>query len=148
MCRWTSRSKPNELRLTTSTALRIARYAEGVYAAIAVVLAFGVPFPPRGPGVVLFVHWIGTALLAGAICLRLGRPNRHVWYVAALLAAYVLVNAIVAIARLVGPESATLGRPGVLALTVGAALLVTQIVVATCLYEARALRTMTSPRHR
>ena len=131
--------------MTTNTALRIARYAEGVYAAVATVLAFGVQFPPRGPGVVLFVHWIGTALLAGAICLRLGRPNRQVWYVAALLSAYVLFNAVVAIARLVGPASATLGRPGALALAVGALLLATQVVVATCLYEARELRTMASP---
>jgi hypothetical protein len=137
--------------VTTSTSLRIARYAEGVYAAVAIVLAFGLQFPPRGPWIVLFVHWIGTALLAGAVCLRLGRPNRQVWYVGALLSAYVLVNAVVAIARLVGPESATLGRPGALALAVGALLLVTQIVVATCLYEARELRTMASPpsvRHR
>lgn len=131
--------------MTTSTALRIARYAEGVYAAIAIVLAVGVPLPPRGPGIVLFAHWIGTSLLAAAICLRLGRPNRQTWYVAALLSAYVLFNAVVAIARLIGPESTTLGRPGTLALAVGAVLLVTQIVVATCLYEARELRTMPSP---
>ena len=50
--------------MTTSTALRIARYAEGVYAAIAIVLALGVPLPPRGTGIVLFAHWIGTSLLA------------------------------------------------------------------------------------
>lgn len=131
--------------MTTSTALRIARYAEGVYAVIAIVLAFGIQFPLRGPAIVLFVHWIGTALLAGAICLRLGRPNRQVWYVAALLSAYVLFNAIVAIARLVGPDGSTLSRPGLLALAVGALLLVTQIVVATCLFEARELRTMAWP---
>ena len=131
--------------MTTSTALRIARYAEGVYAVIAIVLAFGIQFPLRGPAIVLFVHWIGTALLAGAICLRLGRPNRQVWYVAALLSAYVLFNAVVAIARLVGPDASTLSRPGLLALAVGALLLVTQIVVATCLFEARELRTMAWP---
>ena len=130
--------------MTTSTALRLARYAEGVYAAIAIVLAFGVPLPPRGPGIVLFAHWIGTSLLATAICLRLGRPNRQTWYVAALLSAYVLVNAVVAIARLIGQESDTLGRPGGLALAVGALLLATQVVVATCLYEAKELRTMPS----
>jgi hypothetical protein len=131
--------------LTTSTALRIARYAEGIYAVIAIVLAFGIQFPLRGAAIVLFVHWIGTALLAGAICLRLGRPNRQVWYVAALLSAYVLFNAIVAIARLVGPDASMLSRPGLLALAVGALLLVTQIVVATCLFEARELRTMAWP---
>ena len=131
--------------MTTSTALRIARYAEGVYAVIAIVLAFGIQFPLRGAAIVLFVHWIGTALLAGAICLRLGRPNRQVWYVAALLSAYVLFNAIVAIARLVGPDASTLSSPGLLALAVGALLLVTQIVVATCLFEAREVRTMAWP---
>lgn len=131
--------------MTTNAALRIARYAEAVYAAIAVVLALGLPLPPRGAGMALFAHWIGTALLAAAICLRLNRPNRQTWYVAAFLSAYVLFNAVVAIARLVGPESATLGRPGTLALAVGALLAVTQLVVAFCLYQSRELRTMPQP---
>lgn len=131
--------------MTTSGALRLARYAEAVYAAIAIVLAFGIPLPPRGPGLVLFAHWIGTSLLAAAICLRLGRPNRQTWYVAALLSGYVLFNAVVAIGRLIGPESAALGRPGTIALAVGAVVSITQIVVAACLYQARELRTMASP---
>ena len=130
--------------MTTTTALRIARVAEVVYAIIAVVLAFGMPLPPRGPGVVLFAHWLGTALLAGAIALRLGRPNRQTWYVAALLAGYVLFNAVVALARMLGPESAALGRPGVLAIGIGGVLWVTQIIVAGCLYQARELRAMPS----
>lgn len=128
--------------MTTTTALRVARLAELVYAIVAVVLAFGIPLPPRGPGMVLFAHWLGTALLAGAIALRLARPNRQTWYVAALLAGYVLFNAGVALARLLGPESATLGRPGLLAVGVGAILWVTQIIVAGCLYQAREIRTM------
>ena len=126
-------------------ALRIARYAEAGYAALALVLALGVPLPPRGQGIVLFAHWIGTALLAGAIALRLGRPNRQTWYVAALLAGYVLFNAVVALGRMLGPDAATLGRPTPVALTVGALLWLTQIVVAMCLYQARELRTMQSP---
>ena len=130
--------------MTTTTALRIARVAEVVYAIIALVLAFGMPLPPRGPGVVLFAHWLGTALLAGAIALRLGRPNRQTWYVAALLAGYVLFNAVVALSRMLGPESAALGRPGVLAIGVGGVLWVTQIIVAGCLYQARELRAMSS----
>jgi peptidoglycan/LPS O-acetylase OafA/YrhL len=144
MCGSTSRSKPNDDRVTTTTALRVARAAEVVYAVVAVVLAFGIPLPPRGPGMVLFAHWLGTALLAGAIALRLGRPNRQTWYVAALLAAYVLFNAGVALARLLGPESSSLGRPGVLAIGIGGILWLTQIVVAGCLYQARELRTMPS----
>ena len=134
--------------MTTALALRVARYAEAIYALVATILAFGLPLPPRGQGVVLFAHWLGTALLAAAICLRLGRPNRQTWYVAALLAGYVLFNAAVAILRLVGAESSALGRPTTMALAVGALLWLTQGVVATCLYHARALRTMPSARRR
>jgi len=130
--------------VTTAAALRIARIAEAVYAVVALVLAFSLPLPPRGTGLVLFAHWMGTALLAGAIALRLGRPNRQTWYVAAILAGYILFNAVVAIVRLAGPESNSLGRPATLALLVGGLLWITQVVVAACLYQARELRTMAS----
>lgn len=130
--------------MTTPLALRVARYAEAIYAVVATILAFGLPLPPRGQGVVLFAHWLGTALLAAAICLRLGRPNRQTWYVAALLAGYILFNAAVAILRLVSPESSALGRPTTMALAVGALLWATQALVAVCLYHARELRTMPS----
>lgn len=134
--------------MTTPVALRVARVAEGIYAIVAVVLAMSLPLPPRGQGVVLFAHWIGTALLAGAICLRLGRPNRQVWYVAALMAGYILFNAVVAIVRMVGPDAGALGRPATVALVVGALLWATQVVVAVCLYQLRELRTMPSPHTR
>ena len=126
-------------------ALRIARVAEAAYAALAFVLAMGLPLPPRGPGIVLFTHYIGTALLAAAIAFRLGRPNRQTWYVAALLAGYVLVNAVVAVARLVSPDAGSLGPLTALTFAVGALLWLTQIVVAVGLYQARDLRTMASP---
>ena len=135
--------------MTTAHALRVARYAEALYAVVAVVLAWSLPLPPRGQGVVLFAHWLGTALVSAAICLRLGRPNRQTWYVAALLAGYVLFNAVVAIARLAGPQASALGRPTAAALVVGSVLWVTQAIVAVCLYHARELRTMqTAPRRR
>jgi hypothetical protein len=128
--------------VTTAVAIRIARYAEVAYAVIAVMLAFGLPWPPRGQGIVLFSHWVGTALLAAAIALRLRRPNRQTWYVAALLSGYVLFNAGVAILRLVGAGAVDFARPTALALAVGGVLWITQAVVATCLYHARELRTM------
>lgn len=130
--------------MTSPPALRVARYAEGLYAVIALVLAVGLPLPPRGQGVVLFAHWIGTAVLAAAIAFRLGRPNKQTWYVAAILAFYVLFNAAVAIVRMVGPDAAALGRPTWQALGVGGVLWLTQVVVAACLYQARELRTMPS----
>lgn len=128
--------------MTTKTALRTAQFAEAVYALIAGGLAFGIPLPPRGPNVVLFAHYLGSALLAAAIVLRLRRPNRQMWYVAALLSGYVLFNAAVAIIRLLGPQRDSLGRPGVAALAVGGTLWAAQAVVAYCLYAAREIRTM------
>jgi hypothetical protein len=128
-----------------ATALRVARAAEGAYAIVALVLAFGLPWPPRGQGIVLFSHWLGTALLAAAIALRLGRPNRQTWYIAAILSGYVLFNAAVAVLRLVPASSDSLARPNALALGIGAVLWVTQAIVAVCLYSARELRTMPGP---
>jgi hypothetical protein len=93
---------------------------------------------------VLFAHWIGTAVLAAAVSFRLGRPNRQTWYVAALLCGYVLLNSIIAVARLLGPEAAALGRPAAVSLAVGALVTITQIAVGVCLYQARELRTMPS----
>jgi hypothetical protein len=125
-------------------AIRIARYAEVAYAAIALVLALGLRLPPRGPDTVLFAHWIGTSVLAAAISFRLGRPNRQTWYIAALLCGYVLLNSVIAVVRLLGPEAAALGRPAAVSLAVGALVAITQIVVGICLYQARELRTMPS----
>ncbi len=132
--------------MTTEVALRTVRIAEAVYAVIALVLAFGMPLPPRGPAVVLFSHWLGTSLLAAAVAVRLGRPNRQTWYVAALLSGYVLFNAVVAIVRLVGPASSDLGQPAMLALAIGSLLWITQAVVAAGLYQARELRTLATRR--
>jgi hypothetical protein len=131
--------------VSLATALRVARAAEGAYAIVALVLAFGLPWPPRGQGIVLFSHWLGTALLAAAIALRLGRPNRQTWYIAAILSGYVLFNAAVAVLRLVPASSDSLARPNALALGIGAVLWVTQAIVAVCLYSARELRSMSGP---
>lgn len=129
------------------TAVLVARVAEAAYAALALVLALGLQWPPRGAGVVLWAHWLGTAILAATIAVRLGRPNRATWYVAAILSGYVLVNAIAAIVRLVATQAGDPGRPGVAALAVGAVLWTTQLGVAVCLYLARDIRSMgPSPR--
>ena len=135
--------------MTRDAALRILAPAEAFYAMVALVLAFALPLPPRGPGIVLFSHYLGTALLAGAIALRVRRPNQQMWYVAALLSGYVLFNAVVAVWRMLGPQAAALGRPGTIALAVGGFLWATQILAAFCLYAAREIRTMpNAPRRR
>jgi hypothetical protein len=147
-----SRSSPDDGEsgaVTKDAALRILGFAEALYAMVALVLAFALPLPPRGPGIVLFSHYLGTALLASAIALRVRRPNRQMWYVAALLSAYVLFNAVVAVWRMLGPEATALGRPGTIALAVGGFLWAAQLLAAFCLYSAGEVRTMPSaPRRR
>ena len=135
--------------MTKDAALRILAAAEAVYAMVALVLAFALPLPPRGPGIVLFSHYLGTALLAGAIAIRTRRPNQQMWYVAALLSGYVLFNAAIAVWRMLGPDASALGRPGTIALAVGALLWATQALAAFCLYSTREIRTLpNTPRRR
>jgi hypothetical protein len=108
---------------------RIARMAEAAYGAVALFLGMGLPFPPPRPELATWVHWIGSGALALAVAWKLGKPNRAVWYVAALLSGYVLVNTTASLIRV--------GRGP--ALVVAAVVWVLQAVVAACLYSGRAL---------
>ncbi len=115
--------------------LRIARVAEAAYAASALVVASQLPEP--GPlNAQEWVHWLGTALLAALIALKLRRPNPVVWWVATALAAYVLGVWLAAAART--------GRLDVPSAPVALALIVvllgSQAVVAVCLAGLRHLR--------
>jgi hypothetical protein len=76
------------------------------------------------------MHWIGSGVLALVVAWRLGKPNRAVWFVAALLSAYVLVNTTASLVRV---HAGT-------AFTVAVVVWVLQAIVAVCLYLARGLR--------
>src|SRR5262245_2459420 len=119
--------------------LRIARVAEALYAVIALALGIAMPFPPRGGALPTFVHWVGSGLLALAVTWRLGRPNRAVWAIAAILCAYVLINAInalIQVARFLARPSTFVG----ISFGIGVVIVVLQLTVAACLYVARDLR--------
>ena len=116
-------------------ALRIARVAEAAYAASALVVASQLP-EPGPPNAQEWVHWLGTALLAALIAMKLRRPNHVVWWVAAALAAYVLGAWLAAAARTGRMNLPT--APVAVALI--AMLLGSQVVVAVCLARLRHLR--------
>jgi hypothetical protein len=112
------------------TPLLVARMAEGVYALAALVLAFGMPWPPPSSSMVTAVHWLGTGMLAGMLAWNLRRPNKVVWWVAVLLAAYVLINGIALPFRSVrGP-----------ALAFAVVIWTSQLIVAGCLWALRDVR--------
>jgi len=123
-------------------ALRVLRWAEGVYALVA--LGLGLSLPPPTPGTaVAWVHWLGTAALAGTLSFRLRRPNRASWYVAALLATYVLASALPSAPRLgamlryvIDNRSAA----GAFSLSLAFLVVATQAAAAISLYRLRALR--------
>lgn len=128
---------PVALTVVQAAAFRRARAAEGVYAAAALVLAFGLPWPPPGELMVTAVHWLGTGFLAAMLAVKLGRPNGVLWWVAALLAAYTLANGLVVPARLFA------GRSGMTTAAVVALVIWgSQLLVAVTLFQTRALRRM------
>ena len=133
-------SLPPELRAPLSA----LRWAEGLYAAVALVLAGSLPPPDRG-NVVAWVHWVGTGMLAAMLAWRFGRPNRASWYVAAILCGYVLFGALRSPPRLgemlrIVRESTGPTLPIVIALVLASLVLATQLAAAVMLFRARAMR--------
>ena len=145
-------SLPHELRAPLSA----LRWVEGLYAAVALVLAASLPPPDRG-NVVAWVHWVGTGMLAAMLAWRFGRPNRASWYVAAILCGYVLFSALPSAARLgvmLRIVREATGPTPAIALALASLVLATQIAAAVLLFRARAMRDPTfgaadpvAPRH-
>src|SRR5687768_16805697 len=96
------------------------------------------PLPPQGTALLAWVHLVGTSMLAATLAWRLRRPNRTTWLVAALLAAYVLLQAI-PIAGGVLAASGEASTAGAAAAAVALLPAACQLVVAICLYRVRAL---------
>ena len=124
-----------------TNALRAARAAEGVYAVVALLLALSLPWPPpRGPQMVTAVHWLGTGMLAGMLAWKLGAPNRAVWWVSVLLAAYTIVNGAGHALRLASQASDARAPSVGPAAAVAALVLLTQLVAAVSLARIRHVR--------
>ena len=126
---------PHEM-MNVPASVRVARGAEVLYALIALVLALGLPWPPSARSAVGWVHWVGTAILAAVIAVRLARPNRTRLVVAALLAAYVVLSALLGIGRLVSLWRSSAGGTFALGAALAAAVVATQLAVAVCVYLA------------
>jgi hypothetical protein len=120
--------------------MTIARASEAVYALVAFVLVLGLPWPPGATNAVVWIHWFGSSLLAGLLAWRLRRPNAAMWYVAAILAGYVLVNSLATISRV--RDSMRFAPPRTVAATaiIVGLVWVTQMTVLACLYQLRELR--------
>lgn len=129
-------------------ALTTLRVAEGVYALVALGLGLSLPAPTPGTAVA-WVHWIGSAMLAATLAFRLRRPNRASWYVAALLATYVLASAIPSAPRLGAMLRYVVENrsvAGALSLSLAVLVVGTQVVAAISLYRLRAVRHLNARR--
>jgi len=115
--------------------LRIARWAEGAYALSALVVAAALP-TPGAHNAREWVHWLGTAILAGLLTVKLRRPNHATWWIAAILAAYVLGAALLAALRTGGRLLPT----APVAIAIYAVVLGSQLAVAVGLSGLRQLR--------
>ena len=116
---------------------RVARWAEGVYAAVALLFAMALP-PPSGRTVTDWVHWLGTAALAAMTAWRLDRTNVARLVAAAALCVYVLAGAALGLgrlARLTQLRAGGAGAPTALALAMAAVVWASQLTVAYCLYR-------------
>jgi hypothetical protein len=118
--------------------LRIARWAEGAYALSALLVVASLP-SPSSRNVTEWVHWLGTAILAGLLVVKLRRPNHAVWWVAAFLAAWVLGVALFSASGAVTGRRAFALPTAPLALLILVVLLGSQAVVVACLTGLRHL---------
>lgn len=121
----------------------VLRWAEGTYALVAFVNLVSLQNPTLADAT-LMVHWIGSGLLAAMLAWMLARPNRVLWIVAAILAAYVLVGApylwpgaIRALIRLRGAFGAEGDLASRIAFAVGGLLAASQILALVALGAGR-----------
>ena len=124
--------------------LRGARWAELLFAAIALFLALGLPISPaNGREVYRLIHWYGMVTVALGLFVGLRRPSAATWWVAVGLSIYFLGNVVVGLSTLATSDPLARGAvtPAVTAswIIVGLAALA-QLAVAERCWRARAIR--------
>jgi hypothetical protein len=130
-------NRDGALPARAARAVRVAQWAEGLYALVALYFAMGVRGPPTAASAVSWVHWLGTAIVAGLLCWRLRRPNRAILGVAAILSVYILGNSLWAAPRLAAVVQASAGPVAAVALALAALIWGTQAVVLVSVVLAR-----------
>ena len=118
-------------------AIRIARWSEGVLAIVAVFLALSLPVPTSWSTSILWMHWSGIAVFAAVLAWRLRQLTHRLWWAAAFLSAYVILNMIASFDRVVQAIRDQPGPAVTLGLIIGSLTWISQLVVAGCLYNTR-----------
>ena len=124
--------------------LRPARWSELLFAAIALYLALGLPFPPPdGQMLFLLAHWYGMVAVAIGLTISLRRPSRITWAVAAVLSAYFLFSFAVGLRawQVAVASRQYLGPAIVLSYAIVGIAALAQLDVGIRCWRARSLRT-------
>jgi hypothetical protein len=120
----------------TTRSIQLARWAEGLYALTALFFVSGLPEPsPRSA--LAWVHWLGSAVLAGLLWWRLRKPDRTLLAVAAIVSIYVLANAIWALPRLAAVLRNSAGAVSAVAVLVASIIWASQLTVLVVALRAR-----------
>ena len=118
-------------------AIRIARWSEGVLAVVAAFFALSLPLPANWSTSILWLHWSGIAVFAAVLAWRLRQLTLPLWWAAAFLSAYVLLNAITSFDRFVQAVRDQPGPAVTLSLAIASLTWISQLIVAGCLYYTR-----------
>lgn len=124
-------------RAEGTPALRLVRVMEATYAVAALVIVLGLPWPPTPASSPQWVHWTGSAILAALLAVRLRRPTRAAWWVAVILAGYVIANALLTVPRMLRELHVASPTARVIAITLSTLVVVSQVIVAAELYRKR-----------
>jgi hypothetical protein len=127
----------SEVTAPTLRAIRIARWSEGVLALVAALLALSLPVPTSWSTLILWLHWSGIAVFAAVLGWRLRQLTLPLWWAAAFLSAYVLLNSITTLERFVQIVRDQPGPAETLSLAIASLTWISQLIVAVCLYYAR-----------
>lgn len=123
---------------------RLVRAGETLYAAVALLLWLGLPFPPRRPELAPWLDLSITAVAAAVLAWRASALSRRGWWAAAVLSAWVLVPGLFTLGRVLG-SAGSLGPGQLPSYAIASLTFVAQLLVAMGLYWSRALRTDASP---
>lgn len=115
--------------------LRLVRAMEATYALIALVIVLALPWPPTPASSAQWVHWTGSAILAALLAVRLARPTRAAWWVAVVLAGYVIANTLLTAARLFRELHGATPGARAIAVATSALVFLTQVVALAGLYR-------------
>lgn len=80
------RSRPPE-------SLRTVRWLEALYAALSLFFALSLPWPPSGPYLALWLHFVVTAVVAAVLAWQLRPGSRLLFVLGLILSGYIVINA-------------------------------------------------------